>query len=99
MPINPRRLCLLATALVVSFASLPTLAQTPAPLQSGQAAGTLTMSGKPITLAHAAALVPADDATRVVLFVTDTAVPADVLSGKSTTTMSQMMSKAPFSGL
>jgi hypothetical protein len=86
-----------AVAVVLSMAGVR--AQTPAALPSGQASGTLTVAGKPIKLAFAGAWVPSDDATGLTLLLTDLATPPDVLSGKTSVMMSQMMTKAPFSGL
>jgi hypothetical protein len=95
------------SAVAVIALSVPAVAQTapakaaaaPA-LTSGQASGTFSVRGQVYHLAYAAAFVDDKDATKpIVLLLTDTAVPADVLSGATTIGESQHAVKKSFSGV
>src|SRR5258706_15275599 len=84
-----RGMCCVSIALILAVGSSTTIAQAPAAkapaasppaagaVASGQAAGTLTVKGKTINLAHAAAFVDQEDKGKpVILLVTEQPIPA-----------------------
>jgi hypothetical protein len=88
--------------LAVSFVTVSAWtgrAQAP-PLESGQAAGTLTANGKTHKLAHASAYIDAKDESRpTVLLLTDVPPNPALFEGRVTITFAQVTAEQPFSGL
>ena len=106
-----RGLCCVSIALILAVGSSTTIAQTPAAkppaasppagsaVASGQAAGTLTVKGKAITLAHAAAFVDQEDKGKpVILLLTEQPIPAASWKTHSDIMMYRM-NKNPLRGI
>jgi hypothetical protein len=89
-----RELCRLSLALILALGCSTTMAQAPA---AGAAAGTLTVKGKAINLAHAAAFAD-EKAKQVILLVTEQPVPAANWKSHSDIMMYRM-DKKPLRGI
>ncbi len=92
-----RDVCRLSVALILAVGYSTTIAQ--APPASGQAAGTLTVKGKAISLAYAYAFVDEGDKKKpVILLLTEQQVPAASWKGDSDIMMYRM-NKNPLRGV
>jgi hypothetical protein len=89
-----REVWLLPLALILALGSSMTMAQTPA---AGTAAGTFTVKGKAITLAHAAAFADEKE-KQVILLVTEQPIPAANWKSHSDIMMYRM-DKKPLRGI
>jgi hypothetical protein len=90
-----REVCHLSLALILAVGCSTTIAQ--APPATGTASGTLTVKGKAINLAHAAAFVD-DKEKQVILLLTEQAVPAASWKSHSDIMMYRM-NKNPLRGV